>query len=347
MSAEVPLALTMGDPAGIGIELAISVWCHRHTSRCPPFVFFGDPSAVDERAQRIGTYVRVSEVSDPAAGVEAFDDTFPVIPAPLAAPAVCGRPDPRNATAVIGAIEAATAAIADGGVSAIVTNPIAKSVLYASGFSHPGHTEFLGELAQRFWGNGPFDPVMLLASDVLRVVPLTVHIPVADVPASVTPERLVSTTRILAAALQRDFGIARPRIAVAGLNPHAGESGTIGTEERDVIAPTLETLRAEGIDVAGPLSADTMFHDEARAHYDAAIAMYHDQALIPIKTLAFDRGVNVTLGLPFVRTSPDHGTAFDIAGKGCASSRSLLEALRLAQSMAERRRDATAAGRSL
>ena len=238
---------------------------------------------------------------------------------------------------MIGAIDAATAAVMAGAARAVVTNPIAKSVLYAAGFSHPGHTEYLAALAERAHPGARCTPVMMLASDELRVVPLTVHVPVAAVPRLITAALIDATVRTTHAALQSDFAIAAPRIAVAGLNPHAGEHGSIGTEDRDVIAPAVVKLRRDGLDVTGPHSADTLFHAAARTGYDVVIAMYHDQALIPLKTLAFDSGVNVTLGLPFVRTSPDHGTAFDIAGQGKASPESLIAALRLADTLSTRR----------
>jgi 4-hydroxythreonine-4-phosphate dehydrogenase len=231
----------------------------------------------------------------------------------------------------------ATGAVQDGGAAAVVTNPIAKSVLQEAGFAHPGHTEFLGHLAEIRGGGQLVKPVMMLASADLRVVPLTVHIPLTKVPPLVTRGAILETVRIMHEALRRDFAIKAPRIAVTGLNPHAGESGTLGSEEQDIIAPAVEELRAQGLSVTGPHPADTLFHAEARQGYDAVLAMYHDQALIPLKTLAFDSGVNVTLGLPFVRTSPDHGTAFDIAGRGVASPRSLIEALKLAATMAARR----------
>jgi 4-hydroxythreonine-4-phosphate dehydrogenase len=269
-----------------------------------------------------------------------------VVPIPLARPVEPGRPDPANGAAVIAAIEQATAAVVRGEAAAVVTNPIAKGVLYKAGFTHPGHTEFLADLASRLVGNGPWRPVMLLASDELRVVPLTIHIPLAEVPKALSQELIVETACILNDALVRDFGLGverRPRIAVTGLNPHAGEDGAMGTEEQTIIAPAIASLRQQGLDVTGPHPADTLFHAEARAGYDAVIAMYHDQALIPIKTLAFDRAVNVTLGLPFVRTSPDHGTAFDIAGTGKASAASLSAALDLAAQMAANRAKAAAA----
>jgi 4-hydroxythreonine-4-phosphate dehydrogenase len=261
-------------------------------------------------------------------------DALTVVAVPLARPAVAGRPDPANAAAVIAAIERAVADVAAGVASAVVTNPIAKATLYAAGFRHPGHTEFLAELADRHHPGRRWLPVMMLASDELRVVPLTIHIPLAEVPAAVSRALILDTVRITARDLQRRFAIARPRLVVAGLNPHAGEGGSIGREDAEVIAPAVAELSAEGYDIAGPLSADTLFHAAARARYDAAVCMYHDQALIPLKTLAFDDGVNVTLGLPFVRTSPDHGTAFDIAGTGTARETSLVAALRLAWHMA-------------
>jgi len=342
------LALTMGEPAGVGPELALKVWNEaRAKGRAPDYtlVLYADPAAIAASASRLGLSDPCQVVSTPAEAVGLWPERLPVIAVPLQRPVEPGRPDPANATAVIGAIEQAVAAVVRGEAAAVVTNPIAKSVLYKAGFAHPGHTEFLAELASRLVGNGPWRPVMLLASDELRVVPLTIHIPLAEVPKTLSPELIIETARILNDALVRDFGLGserRPRIAVTGLNPHAGEDGSMGTEEQTIIAPAIETLRQQGLDVTGPHPADTLFHAEARARYDAAIAMYHDQALIPIKTLAFDRAVNVTLGLPFVRTSPDHGTAFDIAGTGKASAASLSAALDLAARMAVNRAKAAA-----
>jgi 4-hydroxythreonine-4-phosphate dehydrogenase len=325
----------MGDPAGIGLDIVASaVKAHGH--ELPPFILYGDATAAAERIRQLGIELQIARAPDPPfAGIAASrNDVLTITPVSLAAPVVAGRPDPANGHAVIAAIEAATAAVAAGHASAIVTAPISKETLYATGFPFPGHTEFLAELAARHRPGQTFHPVMMLACDQLRVVPLTIHIPLQDVPGRITADLLTSTARILAADLTRYFGLARPRIAIAGLNPHAGEGGTIGREEVEVIAPAIARLRGEGLDIAGPLSADTMFHAAARARYDAAICMYHDQALIPIKTLAFDEGVNVTLGLPFVRTSPDHGTAFDIAGTGKARPDSFIAALRLAAKMA-------------
>ena len=332
-----PLAVTMGDPAGIGPELIVRAWQAVAAAGGPVFAAYGDPVLFRERARALGLTVDVVEIAEPAQAREAFSRALPVIAIALAAPSVAGRPDAANAAAVTAAIERAVRETVSGAASAVVTAPIAKNVLYAAGFRHPGHTEYLAALAGEFTGTPPPDPVMLLAGGGLRVVPLTIHVPLADVPRLVDGALIERTTHILHAALVRDFAIAKPRIVVAGLNPHAGEGGTIGREDEDVVAPAVARLRARGLDVAGPRSADTLFHPAARAGYDAVVAMYHDQALIPVKTLAFDEGVNVTLGLPFVRTSPDHGTAFDIAGAGRAKPASLLAAIALAAEIAARR----------
>lgn len=332
-----PLALTMGDPAGIGLEIALKAWTVRSARGLPSFVLYADPALVTARARVLGIAVAVAVVDAPTEALARVDRALPVVAVPLAAPSVAGQPDTANAAATIASIERATYDVAMGHASALVTNPIAKSVLYSAGFTHPGHTEFLAHLSARITERKPMRPVMLLASSELRVVPLTIHVPLTDVPALISHDLIVDTATIVESALRRDFGIARPRIAIAGLNPHAGENGAIGREDRDVIAPAVAALAARGLLVTGPHSADTLFHAEARNRYDAAIAMYHDQALIPIKTLAFDTGVNVTLGLPFVRTSPDHGTAFDIAALGTASPESLIQALILASRMAKQR----------
>jgi 4-hydroxythreonine-4-phosphate dehydrogenase len=332
-----PLALTMGDPAGIGLEIALAAWREREAERIPAFALYACPEALEARARQIGVPVAIERIANLGEVGEAFATRLPVMPLPLAVPVEAGKPDTRNAPAVIAAIVAATGAVLDGAAAAVVTNPIAKSVLQQAGFAHPGHTEFLGHLATRRGAGRALKPVMMLAAQELRVMPLTMHIPLASVPPLVTEAAIIETARILDEALRRDFAIPVPRIAVAGLNPHAGESGTLGREEQDIIAPALEKLKAEGMSITGPHPADTLFHAEARGKYDAVLAMYHDQALIPIKTLAFDRGVNVTLGLPFVRTSPDHGTAFDIAGRGIANPKSLIESLKLAAIMAARR----------
>jgi 4-hydroxythreonine-4-phosphate dehydrogenase len=333
-----PLALTMGDPAGIGLEIALKAWHARKKQNVPPFVLYADADALEQRAASLGLATPIEQISggrDEACKL--FQSALPVVDIPVATSVTAGKPDTRNAAATIAAIRSSISDVKAGTVRAVITNPIAKSVLYETGFSHPGHTEFLAELAAEHWPSTHYHPVMMLACAELRVVPLTIHIPLADVPRRMSRELICNTIRITAEALSRDFGITAPRIAVAGLNPHAGEGGAIGAEDRDVIFPALASLAAVGYNVTGPLPADTMFHPAARAKYDVAVCMYHDQALIPIKTLAFDEGVNVTLGLPFIRTSPDHGTAFDIATLGIASETSLVEALKLANVMAARR----------
>ena len=314
-----PLALTMGDPAGIGGEIAVAAW------RAGAPLFF----AIDDPARLAALGAPVAEIEDPAQAEAVFRHALPVLPERLPKTPRPGAPDPANAASVVASITRAVALTQAGAAAAVVTNPINKQALReGAGFAFPGHTEFLAHLG------GVERAVMLLAGPQLRVVPVTIHVSLAEAARSLSGAAIVATIRILAAALRRDFALPAPRIAVAGLNPHAGEGGAMGREEITIIAPALDALRAEGIDVRGPLPADTMFHAAARARYDAAVCMYHDQALIPIKTLDFERGVNVTLGLPFIRTSPDHGTAYDIAGQGVASPVSLIEALRLAASMA-------------
>ena len=332
-----PLAVSMGDPAGIGPEITLRAWLERSDRGLDPFLVFADHDVLAERARHLGLAVPIAIVKAPGEALEAFRGGLPVLHTPVAARVRAGVCDPANAAAVIEAIEAATAAVVRGEAAAIVTNPIAKYVLKSADFPFPGHTEFLAALAERHFAGKRFRPVMMLASHELRVVPLTVHCALAEVPKAITRTLIFETARTTYAALKRDFGIASPRIAIAGLNPHAGEAGTMGTEEIETIAPAIADLRAEGLSVTGPHSADTLFHAAARRGYDAVIAMYHDQALIPLKTLGFDEGVNVTLGLPFVRTSPDHGTAFDIAAEGRASARSLIEALKMASAIAAAR----------
>jgi 4-hydroxythreonine-4-phosphate dehydrogenase len=282
----------------------------------------------------LGLQVPIAAIGTLAEAAQAFSGALPVRPIRVAVRPRPGSPDPANAPAVVAAIEEATAAVVRAEAAALVTNPIAKHVVAQADFPYPGHTEFLAALAERHFPGTLVHPVMMLAAPGLRVVPLTVHCALAEVPGAITRELIGNSVRTTFAALQRDFGVAAPRIAVAGLNPHAGEAGGMGLEEIQVIAPAIAALRAEGLDVTGPHAADTLFHERARATYDAAICMYHDQALIPFKTIAFEEGVNVTLGLPFVRTSPDHGTAFDIAAEGRASALSFIESLRLAASIA-------------
>ena len=336
-TANRPLALTMGDPAGIGPDITLAAWMGRIARQLPPFAVFACPNCIEQRAQQLGLAVPIAVIERCEDAAQHFATALPVIPIPLRTHSVAGTPDTANAAAVLSSIEQAVDATLEGRASAVVTNPIAKSVLYKAGFSHPGHTEYLAALAELRDPSSPHTPVMMLACEELRVVPLTIHIPLASVPDAINPALIESTGEIVRQALTTDFAIAHPRIAVAGLNPHAGEDGALGREEIEIIAPALERLRQFGFNIIGPQPADTLFHEGARQNYDAVIAMYHDQALIPIKTLAFDRGVNVTLGLPFVRTSPDHGTAFDIAGRGTASPESLIQALQLAATMAARR----------
>jgi 4-hydroxythreonine-4-phosphate dehydrogenase len=327
-----PLLLTQGDPAGIGPDITLAAWLRRGEFDLPSFLFLGDTAVLAARARQLGLTVplRESDVSD-AAGV--FAEALPVLPVPTNTDVIAGRPDVKTANATIAAIERAVQLTTAGEGAAVVTNPIAKSVLYGAGFGFPGHTEFLADLATRATGK-PVMPVMLLAGPKLRAIPVTIHIPLKDVPHALTSELIAETCRITDRDLRNRFGIAKPRLAVAGLNPHAGESGTMGREDEEIVAPAIAVLRAEGIDAFGPLPADTMFHDDARSRYDVAVCMYHDQALIPAKALGFDDSVNVTLGLPFIRTSPDHGTAFGIAGKGIAKEQSLVAALRLAGELA-------------
>lgn len=332
-----PLAVSMGDPAGIGLDITLMAWRDRAERGLPPFVLFACPNAVAARAKVLGITAPLQPVDSLAEAATLFATALPIRPVPLPASVQPGRPSASNAGGVIRAIEDATAAVVRTDAAALVTNPIAKSVLYEAGFAHPGHTEFLAELAARHVPGRHYLPVMMLASDILRVVPLTIHVPLKSVPALITRALIFETVRITHDALAHDFGIEHPRIAVCGLNPHAGENGSIGREDIDIIAPAVAELRAEGLSVSGPHSADTLFHAAARKTYDAAVCMYHDQALIPIKTLAFDEGVNVTLGLPFVRTSPDHGTAFSIAGTGTASPDSFIASCKLAHELSRRR----------
>jgi len=327
-----PLALTLGEPAGIGPDIAIAAWLRRHELSLPAFYLLGDEALIARRAKSLGADIRIAGVVGSEQAEAVFADALPIVETGVVATAEPGRPDESSAPAALTSIRLAVADVIAGRASAVVTNPIAKSVLYRTGFRHPGHTEFLAELAS---ANGRLpQPVMMLWSPTLAVVPVTIHLSLREALAQLTSELIVSTVRIVAAELKSHFGVSRPRIAIAGLNPHAGEDGSLGHEERTIVAPAIKELRSENIDARGPLPADTMFHAAARETYDCAVCMYHDQALIPIKTLAFDEAVNVTLGLPFIRTSPDHGTAFDIAGTGKANPASLIAALRLASRMA-------------
>ena len=328
-----PLALSQGDPSGIGPELALKAWLARKTDTHPYFVL-GDAALFERSAQALGLAVPVARIT-PAEATKTFASALPIVDLGFPVKGVPGKPDAADAPATIAAIERGVRLVKEGHASAIVTNPIAKEVLYGAGFTHPGHTEYLGELGAALWGADDF-PVMMLWSSQLAVVPVTIHVSLQRAINELTTDLVVKTARIVHADMQRKFAVMKPRIAIAGLNPHAGENGTMGREDLDIVAPAVAQLRAEGIDARGPLPPDTMFHAAARAKYDAALCMYHDQALIPIKTLAFDSAVNLTLGLPFIRTSPDHGTAFDIAGKGLANEASLIAALELASLLVER-----------
>jgi 4-hydroxythreonine-4-phosphate dehydrogenase len=325
-----PLALTMGEPAGIGGEITLKAW---QAERCRDRAFFviDDPERLAAMVHDLNLDVPIQTIAEPGDAAANFANALPVLPQPLAVAVRPGRPDPANAAAVLGSIARAVAMAQAGTAAGVITNPINKKVLADAGFPHPGHTEYLGELT------AVARPVMMLACPVLRVVPVTIHAPLGQAIDALTIDAIVTTGRVTARALAEDFAIPAPRIAVAGLNPHAGEDGMLGREDLDIIAPAVDQLRAEGLMATGPLPADSLFHERARAEYDAVLCMYHDQALIPLKTIDFDHGVDVTLGLPIIRTSPDHGTAFEIAGQGIARVDSLLAALHLAREMAGNR----------
>jgi 4-hydroxythreonine-4-phosphate dehydrogenase len=327
-----PLALTLGEPAGIGPDLALAVWRRRAELDVPPFYLVADPVYIGRRAERLGLDVAIATVT-PRSAAATFPSALPIVAIEVAASAEPGRPDRSSAPAAVASIRRAVADVMAGSAAAVVTNPVAKNVLYNWGFAEPGHTEFLARLVEEATGKS-LRPVMMLWSPELAVVPVTIHLPLKEIFKQLSVELIVDTGRIVARDLVARFGLAHPRLAIAGLNPHAGEKGTLGEEDGAIVAPAVARLVADGIDARGPLPADSLFHAEARASYDVALCMYHDQALIPIKTLAFDHAVNVTLGLPFVRTSPDHGTAFDIAGTGRADPTSLVAALRLAARLA-------------
>lgn len=325
-----PLALTMGEPAGIGGEIALKAWTRR--AELPPFFIIDDAARLAALAERFGIDCSIAPIETVAEATNVFSRALPVLPLTVPLPPVTlGEPGAETARAVVSAIDRAVGLVKSGAAAGMVTNPIQKATLQNAGFAFPGHTEYLGHLA------GGADAVMMLLIEELKVVPVTVHVAIKDVARTLTAEAIVHCGRVTAAALQRDFGIARPRLAVAALNPHAGEKGKMGGEESSTIAPAIAALRESGIEVSGPAPADTLFHAAARRGYDAAICMYHDQALIPLKTLDFAGGVNMTLGLPFVRTSPDHGTACDIAARGIADPSSLIAALKTAGAVAARR----------
>ena len=329
-----PLAVTMGEPAGIGPDLLLALYAQRAARKLPPFVVFGHVEFLKDRARRLGLDLDIESV-----GVDDADTVFagalPVVSLDGTVIDRPGKPDEHAAPVAIGAIAEAVKATMTGHCRAVVTAPIHKGALYNAGFKHPGHTEFLAELCAS--GGAPKLPVMMLAHDDLRTVPLTIHVPLKDVPGLINRKLILETLRVMAHDLRQRFHVTAPRIAVAGLNPHAGEGGTIGREDVEIIAPAIADAVAEGIDAVGPLPGDTLFYPPHWRQYDAVLAMYHDQALIPIKTVAFDAGVNITLGLPIVRTSPDHGTAFNLAGTGKASPSSFAAAIVMADQMTARR----------
>ena len=324
-AASPPLAVTMGEPAGIGGELTLKCWMARDDLALPAFFTIDDPVRLRRLAERLGWNTPIVEIDTADAAVDAFPNGVPVLPNPVPGSMTPGQPDLQNARSVLDSIRVAVDMVRHGQAAAVVTNPIHKKSLYEAGFQHPGHTEYLAELA------GVDRSVMMLMCPGLRVVPATVHMSLAEAIAALDTDELVAISKVTEAALRRDFGIDHPHLMIAALNPHGGEEGAMGREEKEIIVPAVEALKKLGMSVSGPAPADTLFHDRARETYDAAICMYHDQAQIPLKTIDFSGGVNVTLGLPFVRTSPDHGTAFEIAGMGIADTASLTAALRTAR----------------
>ena len=326
-----PLAVTMGEPAGIGGEITLKAWLGRGDG-IPPFYLIDDPKRITALARRLGWSVQVRAIDTPEDALRVFSEALPIVPIGVPLRGSPAQPDPADAPAILSSIETGVGHVRSGQAAALVTNPIHKGNLYRAGFRHPGHTEYLAALA-----GVAEPPVMMLVCPALRVVPVTIHLALHQAIRELSTTAIVHAGRVTEAALRRDFGVVAPVLAIAGLNPHAGEAGGLGREEIEIIEPAITELSAAGIEARGPLAADTMFHAEARQSYDAAVCMYHDQALIPIKTIDFHGGVNVTLGLPFVRTSPDHGTGFAIAGRGVARAESLIAALRLAADMAARR----------
>ncbi|KAB0680669.1 4-hydroxythreonine-4-phosphate dehydrogenase PdxA [Aureimonas leprariae] len=327
-----PLALTVGEPSGVGPDVALAAFRDRGALELPPFAIFADPEMLRARAARLGLDIAIAEISAFDEAARTFRSALPVMPLVNRHAEAPGRLDPANALGTVEAIDRAVRAALTGECGGIVTAPIDKKALYDGGFRHPGHTEYLADLCATIEG-GAFTPVMLLTGPELSCVPVTIHIPLAEVPKRLTTELIVETARIVSREMRTRLGLPAPRLALAGLNPHAGERGAMGLEDEEVVRPAVEALRLEGIDAAGPLPADTMFNPRARRTYDVALCMYHDQALIPAKTLAFDETVNVTLGLPIVRTSPDHGTASTLAGTGEALPDSMIAAIRLAGRM--------------
>ena len=340
--ARLPLLVTMGEPAGIGGEILMKSWkilwgSSQIVEKSPLFVAIDDINRLTHEAKRCGLNIPLQSIQNVEEAFDIIPHGLPILHRPLPAMPQPGQPDSKSVPAVMACIEEAVALICSGKAAGLVTNPVHKHILYQAGFAYPGHTEFLAALAEQAQTTGPprtYRPVMMLVIPGLRVVPLTVHIPLIEVPRKLEHNMIVETGHIVATSLKQNFGILKPRLAMAGLNPHAGEGGQIGKEEQEILMPAIAQLRADGLTVSAPQPADSLFHKKARAHYDVVLCPYHDQALIPLKTLNFEEGVNITLGLPFLRTSPDHGTGLDIAGKGIASPISLIEALRLAARMA-------------
>ena len=328
MSQMLPLALTMGEPAGIGGDISIKTWANRKHNNVPIFFIIDDPERLRSLARRLGIDMPIKEIQSAEAADKTFSEALPVLSLGVNVKSQPGKPTGNTAKAVIKSIETAVKLVMGGSAGAVVTNPINKAVLISEGFEFPGHTEFLAHLAKC-----QQSPVMMLTSPELRVALVTIHVSISNAVKQLSAERIIHVAKVCNAALKNDFGIANPKIAVAGLNPHAGESGLMGNEEIEIILPAIKALQDDGIDAFGPYPPDTMFGKRERKKYDVALCMYHDQGLIPLKTIGFDQGINVTLGLPFIRTSPDHGTAFDIAGSGSASEESLVAALKAAAQM--------------
>jgi 4-hydroxythreonine-4-phosphate dehydrogenase len=330
-----PTILTMGEPSGIGGEIALKAWISAH-NELPPFCIIDSPTRLKKICSSLSLNTDITEISNIEEAADLFSKSLPVLPLKLSTDAIPGELNSQNNSAVILAIKQAVKLVQTGRANAVVTNPIHKNILYKSGFSYPGHTEYLASLADI-----KTEPVMMLASDRLRVIPVTRHVSIREAINTLTPELIIETAVTADKALRQDFGISNPRIAIAGLNPHAGEGGLMGNEEKTCIEPAIRILAEKGLSVTGPEPPDTLFHRQARKTYDVVLCMYHDQALIPIKTLDFETAVNVTLGLPFIRTSPDHGTALNIAGKGSACEKSLISALKMANKMAYNRSKTT------
>ncbi len=333
MNAIHPLAVTMGEPAGIGGELTLKAWLLRKKYNVPTFFSIDDPVRLEKLAAMLNWEVPIVSIDDPQSAQHQFSKALPVLALPILGSSIPGHPETRNTPNIAASIRKAVGFVVAGQASAIITNPISKQVLYKSGFNYPGHTEFLADLV-----DGSLDPVMMLVCPSLKAIPVTTHKSLAGAIRALNKNLIVKTAETVAAALVNDFGIVQPRIAVAALNPHAGEGGYLGGEEQEIIIPAVNELKANGLSISGPRPADTLFHERARRNYDAVICMYHDQALVPLKTIDFSNGVNVTLGLPFVRTSPDHGTALEIAGTGTADETSFVNALTIAAEIASNRK---------